>query len=448
MNLSTHILAGCSLLAFACGVVLFAQDRAGGVEEKRDELSGLRASIRESEERLKGLESRARKSAAAAAESRKQAAALDSLMELLKEREGHIAEEMIAVRSRRDSLDELAGRVADEYTTVARFLYRRRLLAPAASMLLMPEEHRKLALSERLFSRYAARQKERAGTIVALRDSLGIKDSLLALRRDQQLALLSDQREQMQKLQNLERRYAKELRRAESEKGTLEELIRRKNAEAKQIEGMIARLVAQAETRSRTRAKSAESSEVPAARSATSPKAKASDKGKKSTSVTASAEKKGGKENARSTTSASASAERSSSRGKSERAAAFKPAWPVSGRTILQGYGERTNPRTKTVTFNPGINIAAKSGTRVNASAAGEVSLVSWLPGYGTVVIIEHNGGWRTVYANLASADVSEGASVSHGKRIGTVGASDDGEYLHFEIWQNQTRYNPITLLK
>lgn len=438
------ILAGCLLAGALCGIALFAQGNSNGVAQKRDELSDLRSVIRESEAKLKRLEARARKSREAAAESRRQAAALDSLMSLLKEREGRIAGEMIDVRRRRDSLDDLAGRMTDEYVRAARALYRRRLLAPSASMLLMPEEHRRLALAERLFARYAERQKERARTIVTLRDSLQAKDSLLAQRRDQQLALLDDRQDQMRKLESLEARYAKELRRAETEKGSLEEFIRRKNAEAKQIEQMIARLVSRAESttaKPKSTKPSTESVKSSSARSASS-KGKKSDNGTSAPSSTRSG--------SRSTASAESSSERSSSASSrsEERTTAFRPVWPVSGRTILHGYGERTNRRTGTVTFNPGVNIAAKSGTSVTASGPGTVSLVSWLPSYGTIVIVEHSGGWRTVYANLASAAVSEGTKVGRGSRIGTVGTSDDGEYLHFEIWRDQTRYNPATLLK
>jgi murein DD-endopeptidase MepM/ murein hydrolase activator NlpD len=118
--------------------------------------------------------------------------------------------------------------------------------------------------------------------------------------------------------------------------------------------------------------------------------------------------------------------------------------WPTSGRRIVEGYGERTNPETGTVTLNPGINIAAPSGSLVVASEDGVVSLVSWLPSYGTIVIVEHRDGYRTVYGNLAGALVSRGTSVDAGERIGTVG----GGSLHFEIWRGQTRLNPTTVLR
>jgi murein hydrolase activator len=123
-------------------------------------------------------------------------------------------------------------------------------------------------------------------------------------------------------------------------------------------------------------------------------------------------------------------------------------AWPVAGKRILVGYGERVNPRTNTVTLNPGINIAASGGASVKAAGEGKVSMVSWLPGFGTIVIIQHGNGYRTVYANLASAQVVKGKEVQPGQKIGQVRASRDGEFLHFEVWQNRTRRDPTSFLQ
>lgn len=122
-------------------------------------------------------------------------------------------------------------------------------------------------------------------------------------------------------------------------------------------------------------------------------------------------------------------------------------AWPTSGRRIVEGYGERTNPRTGTVTVNPGINIAARSGSAVKAAERGTVSLISWLPSYGTILILQHRDGYRTVYGNLASTSVSKGASVKLGERIGNVAKTSGTTFVHFEVWQDQTRLDPVTVL-
>jgi murein DD-endopeptidase MepM/ murein hydrolase activator NlpD len=114
----------------------------------------------------------------------------------------------------------------------------------------------------------------------------------------------------------------------------------------------------------------------------------------------------------------------------------------------VEAYGERSNPETGTVTINPGINIGAALGSAVTAAEDGTVSLVSWLPSYGTIVIVEHRGGYRTVYGNLAATAITRGTIVGAGDRIGTVGATLGGSFLHFEVWKGQTRLNPMSVLR
>ncbi|MBS1914085.1 MAG: M23 family metallopeptidase [Bacteroidetes bacterium] len=117
--------------------------------------------------------------------------------------------------------------------------------------------------------------------------------------------------------------------------------------------------------------------------------------------------------------------------------------WPTTGRRILEGYGEQVDAQTGTVTLNPGITVSAPKGSAVTAAAAGRVSVVSWLPSYGTVVIVLHRGGYRTVYGNLAAAVVKRGHAVQPKQRLGTSSGR-----VHFEVWRGQTRLNPQTVLR
>ena len=122
--------------------------------------------------------------------------------------------------------------------------------------------------------------------------------------------------------------------------------------------------------------------------------------------------------------------------------------WPTQSHSILQGYGAYKNPSTGTTLENPGVDIAAKTGSAVSCVAKGEVSSVTFLPGLGSLVIVDHGNGVRTVYANLASVSVSKGASVNQGTRIGSSGENIDGELLHFEVWNGRERQNPTRYLR
>ena len=122
--------------------------------------------------------------------------------------------------------------------------------------------------------------------------------------------------------------------------------------------------------------------------------------------------------------------------------------WPTPSRSILHGYGTYTNKQTGTVFDNPGIDIKVPRGTAVSCVASGTVSSVNWLPGFGSLVIVDHQNGFRSVYANLATVSVRQGTSVRAGSAIGTSGENVDGELMHFELWRGRDRVDPTRYLR
>ena len=122
-----------------------------------------------------------------------------------------------------------------------------------------------------------------------------------------------------------------------------------------------------------------------------------------------------------------------------------KFAWPVRGK-ILSAYGAKSNGL-----FNDGINIAASRGADVKAAENGVVAYAgNEVKGMGNLVIIQHAGGWMTVYAHMDSMNVRRGHKVSVGQKIGTVGETGkvDSPQLHFEIRKGTKAYNPSSYLK
>lgn len=122
--------------------------------------------------------------------------------------------------------------------------------------------------------------------------------------------------------------------------------------------------------------------------------------------------------------------------------------WPSSAKRILRGFGQYKNSVTNTVMDNPGLDIACQSGSSAMCAAPGIVSLVHWLPGYNSMVIVDHGNSYRTVYANLASISVKKGQRIEAGGLIGRTTQSVDGEFLHFEIWKGKQRMNPMAFLR
>ena len=122
--------------------------------------------------------------------------------------------------------------------------------------------------------------------------------------------------------------------------------------------------------------------------------------------------------------------------------------YPARG-MIEAGFGRVLNPRFNTFTIRKGIDVRAPKGRQVVSVFEGTVVYVGVLKGYGNVIIVEHPGGYHTVYAHLGQVEVEPGNEVELGESIGTVGetGSDKGSYLYFEIRHNGQAIDPIPWL-
>lgn len=125
---------------------------------------------------------------------------------------------------------------------------------------------------------------------------------------------------------------------------------------------------------------------------------------------------------------------------------------PVSGEfKITSRFGRQSLPDLPDVVYeNPGIDAEVASGASAIAVYEGKVSGVYMLPGYHTVVIVNH-GNYYTVYGNISSPSVSVGQEVSAGHRLGTIAPDEDNQNrssIHFEVWRNRDKLNPMEWLR
>jgi murein DD-endopeptidase MepM/ murein hydrolase activator NlpD len=115
--------------------------------------------------------------------------------------------------------------------------------------------------------------------------------------------------------------------------------------------------------------------------------------------------------------------------------------WPVPDH-YLSGYGFTS--------YHLGIDLAAGTGTPVVASDNGTVIYAGWNDtGYGNLIEIDHNNGYKTIYGHLSSFVVACGDNVVGGQLIAFSGASGKatGPHLHFEIRDNGSFIDPFTVL-
>lgn len=123
--------------------------------------------------------------------------------------------------------------------------------------------------------------------------------------------------------------------------------------------------------------------------------------------------------------------------------------WPVVGR-ISSPFGWRRDPFNKRKDFHTGLDIKAPSGRTIVASKGGKVAYSGWMGGYGRVIVIDHGGGYKTLYAHCSRLLVPKGRKVSQGQAIARVGSSgrSTGPHVHFEVRYRNSAINPLKVLR
>ncbi|MFH2204257.1 MAG: permease-like cell division protein FtsX [Elusimicrobiota bacterium] len=123
--------------------------------------------------------------------------------------------------------------------------------------------------------------------------------------------------------------------------------------------------------------------------------------------------------------------------------------WPASGK-VLSTYGKKRVPKLNTWVIQNGIEIGASSGSPVLPVAGGEVIYAGEFRSYGRVVIVDHGGGFVSIYGQLGKIHQKNGERVAPGRALATVGSRKDGDggLLYLELRQGPGSLDPSAWLK
>ena len=124
--------------------------------------------------------------------------------------------------------------------------------------------------------------------------------------------------------------------------------------------------------------------------------------------------------------------------------------WPVTPVIFTSFFGYRRDPVTTRVKFHTGVDLGGSRGDVVTAAAVGRVIHSGYTGGYGNMVIVQHTGGFQTVYAHLSRIFAPVGVEVDGGSPVGQIGSSgrSTGPHLHFEVRHGGVPTDPIKAVR
>ena len=113
---------------------------------------------------------------------------------------------------------------------------------------------------------------------------------------------------------------------------------------------------------------------------------------------------------------------------------------------ITSYYGPRISPTSGRLRMHEGIDIGAKMGTPIVASADGRVVFAGVKPGFGKFVQIDHGYGIESFYAHNKKLFVKKGEVINRGRLVAAIGntGASTGPHLHYEIRVNGTPVDPL----
>ena len=121
--------------------------------------------------------------------------------------------------------------------------------------------------------------------------------------------------------------------------------------------------------------------------------------------------------------------------------------WPVDG-SVARPFGRERNPELNTWVIHQGVTFATRPGAAVGAVGPGQVIYAGRFRSYGQVVVVDHGGGFFSVYGELGGILKTKGSPVGAGEAVGTVGGDGGRGVVYLELRRGTEALDPMVWLQ
>ncbi len=118
--------------------------------------------------------------------------------------------------------------------------------------------------------------------------------------------------------------------------------------------------------------------------------------------------------------------------------------------SISSKFGHRTDPLNKKKAFHEGLDFRGRTGDKISATGNGVVIKSIYSKGWGNHIVIDHQNGYKTLFAHMSKRLVKKGERIERGQIIGLLGNTgrSTGSHLHYEIRLDNKPINPMKFVK
>ena len=290
-----------------------------------------------------------------------------------------------------------------EYAAVVRTLYGERGNIDKTVLVLDTKSYNTAYLRMKYFRDYSRYRKRQAAHIRQKEEELHDAGVDLARQQRETTTLLAQEKKQKDQLAREQKERQQSLKKSKQQEKDLQAQINRKEQQKRQLQQQIQKIINEEVAKSRKAATT------------------------------------GGGTTNRTTVDVALSNDFAGNKGKLP--------WPVYYTKVVREYGRYTHS-SGGQNMNNGIDLQCKSGTSVQCVFDGTVSRVFTCPN-GTKGIIVRHGEYMSVYTNMGTVTVNEGAKVSTKQNLGTVYTNSDGSAdFSFQLWKGTSSQNPRTWLR